>query len=202
MGCLFSQNICCKKKRKTIDSHKVEPKSNQLEKNRGLNIINSDYNFDNVDNDNNDDQLSEYQKGVLMNATYKGTLPFTIKNVKGWAKAVKVYDGDTTHIAFYHKEELVRLKCRVIKIDTAEMRSANPKEKEHAYKARDRFTKLCSNKLVWVHIQKEDLYGRFLTAFYTDETEQVALHQVLLDENLAYPYNGGKKIPFDEWYKP
>lgn len=191
MGNLTSNIFSCKKKKTSNQKPKVEV----ITKTRGLSI-----NYSNI-NVTDKSHLTEYQKGVLENATYKGTEPFTIKDTKGWAKVVKVYDGDTSHIAFYHKDELVRLKCRVIKIDTAEIRSDDPNEKEFAYKARNRFAELCEGKLVWVHILKEDLYGRFLTGFYTDETEEFALHQILLDEGFAYKYNGGKKIPFDEWCK-
>jgi endonuclease YncB( thermonuclease family) len=146
--------------------------------------------------------LSDQNK-LLLNATYKNTSPFTIKDTKGWAKVVKVYDGDTCHIAFTYKGEIVRLKCRIVHIDTAEMRSKDPREKAHAIKAKKRLLELINatdNGLVWVHIKKEDLYGRFLTGLYADDTEELAFHEVLVEEGLAYGYEGRKKSNFDDWY--
>jgi endonuclease YncB( thermonuclease family) len=171
------------------------------DRSRNLTIIGSDA------NPPSNYGLTEEQKLILLNATYKNTLDFSIRDKRTWAKVVKAYDGDSCHIAFFIDDKKFRISCRVYGIDTPEIRTDNLREKEYAYKARDRFSELTTNPayndgLIWVHIHNnsDDKYGRYLTAFYTDDTEEFSIDKILISENLGYEYYGKTKREFDEWH--
>lgn len=141
---------------------------------------------------------------ILQQATYEDTDPFTIKDSSGWAKVIKEYDGDTCHIAYIYRGELIRLSCRLYGIDCAELKSDDPIEVEHAKLAKSRLNELCNlneNGLIWVHIIKQEKYGRFLTKFYADPFEQDSFSDILIQEGLGYEYYGLKKKEFYEWYQ-
>jgi endonuclease YncB( thermonuclease family) len=129
--------------------------------------------------------------------------PFTMENLQLRCYVSQVYDADTcTLIApFYGKPFVV--KCRLNGIDSAEMRSKNPKEKEYATEARDYLRNIILNTMVWVDCYKMDKYGRLLGSIYINKHDMIlkkqSISQHLMDKKYAYPYQGGKKIPFDEW---
>lgn len=142
-------------------------------------------------------------KMKLKDATYSKTPAFTIKDYKAWAKVIKFYDGDTCYLALFYNDQLVKIKCRVAELDTAELKSKDPREIEHAKRALDRFKELCGDDcLVWVHIKKADKYGRFLAVFYSNEDELDPFHETLINEGLAYRYDGRTKTEFSEWCPP
>lgn len=145
-------------------------------------------------------------------------------------KVIKVYDGDTIHIAFdknskfntnkFHNNhyrnlnskkyeddniEIVRTKIRLSEIDCAEMRSSDDLEKEIAIKAKLRMEELVLNKIIYVHILSTDKYSnRYVGKLYYNLDElnkDISINQILVRENLAYGYKGKKKKEFREWYK-
>lgn len=161
---------------------------------------NDDEKIANISDDVVYSNLSDVQVTNLLNATYKDTQEFTITNLKGWSKIVNVYDGDTVHIAIYFKDEIYKITCRILGIDTAELKTKNIREKEHAVKTKNRVIELTNDKLVWVNIvNSNDKYGRYLTKIYLDDTETRSISDILISEGLAYKYDGKTKKRFDDW---
>ena len=62
----------------------------------------------------------------------KNTKLFNFENQIKRAKVVKVYDGDTIHVVFYHNDDYYRFKCRLNRIDTPEIKSKLILEKRKA----------------------------------------------------------------------
>ena len=142
---------------------------------------------------------------------------FSLNGLSCWGKIVYVYDGDTVHIVINFNNSLTKFNCRLYGIDTKEMKSTNPADKELAIKARDfllsklnvtnylnntstKNTKnnirdLCSEsrKLVWVNCLEFDKYGRLLVEIKDTPTSEKSYGQELIDLGLAVPYFGGHK---------
>lgn len=52
---------------------------------------------------------------------------------------------------------------------------------------------LNNKKLVYIKFGKFDKYGRVLGTLYTDENKQLSINQILINENHAVAYDGGKR---------
>ena len=138
-------------------------------------------------------------------------------------RVIDIYDGDTITIAlklFESSNNIVIKKfgVRLMGIDTPEMKSKNADIKKAAFKARDRLynlitglnekelkrkeicDKLSTNTfLVTIKIYGADLYGRILADIYPyDQINVKSFSQVLLDEKLAYAYDGKTKLAENE----
>ena len=132
---------------------------------------------------------------LLENGTINTKL-FTLENLKCNAKCVKCYDADTIHIVIYFGNELQRFKCRLIGIDSAEIKSKNEKEKQHAIKAKEYLEKLILDKIIFVHCGLFDKYGRLLINIYYND-KNINTH--LIDMKYAYAYDGKTKKDFNDW---
>lgn len=118
---------------------------------------------------------------------------FSLKDKKYDAKIVSVYDGDTVNAVFEFSGELYKWSCRLDGIDTPEIRTSNPKEKEFAIKVRDILRNKILDKIVKLECKEFDKYGRLLVdIYYKDEY----INNWLIDNNYAYKYDGGSK---KEW---
>lgn len=144
---------------------------------------------------------------------------FSLNGKKVVAKVVDIYDADTCKIVFELDNKLVKFNCRLVGIDTPEMKppKSDPNrdaEKKKAKQARNRMVQLCSNveceinimykkkqikalldqhtKLVEVRCYDFDKYGRLLIDI-TDLEDSKTFNQVLIDEGFAYSYDGGTK---------
>ena len=151
----------------------------------------------------------------LSNASWDTTPEFTLEGMFR-CKVIDVYDGDTFTVATNIPGMGVRrVTCRLLGVDTPEMRykDTEPRReelKQLAYRARDRVVQeltgttvpegynrhdirnLCtqSTKLVDVEFQGMDKYGRALAhVLCADAT----LTEILINERLALPYEGGTK---------
>ena len=115
------------------------------------------------------------------------------------AKVLSVYDGDTITVSLDLGLSIeVKAKCRLLGIDTPEIRTKSAAEKEAAYTARDRVRDLVLGKTVILHsVTKPDKYGRLLVKVWAEDGSCV--NQVLIDEGLAREYDGGKKISWSSW---
>ena len=115
------------------------------------------------------------------------------------AEVVSVYDGDSiTVLLDLGMKMTVKASCRLFGIDTPEVRSKVAGEKEAAYKAKDRVKSLVLGKNVVVQsIQKPDKYGRLLVRVWTEEGQ--CLNDLLIEEGLAVPYDGGTKVTWANW---
>ena len=112
------------------------------------------------------------------------------------AQVLSVYDGDTITVMIDLGLSIkVRASCRLLGIDTPEIRTKSASEKKLAYKARDRLREMVLDKEVTLHsVAKPDKYGRLLVKVWGDEHGYV--NGVLLDEGLARIYDGGTRQPW------
>jgi endonuclease YncB( thermonuclease family) len=113
-------------------------------------------------------------------------------------KVVDVYDGDTVKIVFpltdKEPERLYKWNCRLINVDTPEIRTKNLKEKAYGKLVRDKLREKILNNIVEIHCKDFDKYGRLLVEiFYENEN----INQWLIDNNYAKQYGGGKK---NKWF--
>lgn len=104
-----------------------------------------------------------------------------------------VYDGDTIRVDIDLGLSIkVNASCRLLGIDTPEIRTKSASEKKLAYKARDRLREMVLNQWVTLHsVAKPDKYGRLLVKVWSDEFGYV--NGLLLDEGLARAYDGGTR---------
>ena len=115
------------------------------------------------------------------------------------AHVLSVYDGDTITVTLDLGMNITRkASCRLVGIDTPEIRTKVAGEKEAAYKARDRVRELVHDKQVTIHsTAKPDKYGRLLVRVWTDDGQCV--NDLLLAEDHAVTYDGGSKISWANW---
>lgn len=114
-------------------------------------------------------------------------------------KIVSVYDGDTVNVVFplnlinKNTTEFYKFSCRLINIDTPEIRTDNEEEKKRAYLIRDKLREKILNKVVKIKCYDFDKYGRLLIEIFYDD---ININNWLLENNYAKLYDGGKK---SEW---
>ena len=131
------------------------------------------------------------------NATNK-TKIFNFEERVCQGKVVDVYDGDTVKIVFpltdKEPERLYRWNCRLINVDTPEIRTRNLKEKEMGLKVRDLLRDKILNKVVTLNCGELDKYGRLLVDI---NYESENINHWLITNGYAYEYNGGRKKSWD-----
>lgn len=121
------------------------------------------------------------------------------------ARVVDVYDGDTI-TCIVKKGDFVKIKCRLLGIDTPEMRGGNDETKKLAHEARDFLSDLVLNKIVYLYCDKNDKYGRVLVVLfksnptpfykrsvYDEKYFEQSVNKIILNNNLGVSYYGGKK---------
>ena len=138
----------------------------------------------------------------LMEKTKENTDYMTLKGNEYRAKVVYVYDGDTVHVVFKVFGEYYRWNCRIMGVDTPELRTKNAKEKEMGYKVRDKIREILMDKIVRVKCDEFDKYGRLLIDIYipadsTGTNQEELLSNWLINNNYAYAYDGGTKKSWD-----
>lgn len=153
-----------------------------------------------MDSDNEYEGMTKNEIECLMTSTYSNTEDYNILDISCYGKVVRVYDGDTIHVAIIINNMKKRIRCRLANIDTAEIRSKNQKEKDYALKTKNRIIELIGDNLVWLEIIKVDKYGRYLINLYKSKNVDVSINEILLNENMAYVYRGGKRRDFNDWY--
>ena len=139
---------------------------------------------------------------------------FSVKIVK--ARVIDVYDGDTITCIVKKYGHFVKIKCRLIGVDTPEMRGGTDETKQLAHEARDFLTELVLNKEIYLKCDINDKYGRVLVVVfmknpipfcfancvcsrvggaddYKDEYFDKSVNKIILNKNLGVPYYGGKK---------
>ena len=131
------------------------------------------------------------------------------------AKCVKCYDADTIHAVIKFHDTYTRFCCRLLGIDTAEIRSRDPEEKIYARGSRDYLRDLILDKFIIIKCGNFDKYGRLLIHLYTttqqketDQTPEIemekltwetSVNQKLVTDGHAYQYGGGTKRKFKDW---
>lgn len=130
---------------------------------------------------------------MFRNATLKTPL-FGLKGKTKWAKVVKVYDGDTIHVVFYLGFKLYRWKCRLLGIDTPEIKTKSEIEHSAAIKAKEKLSDLILNKIITIECNNFDKYGRLLITVYKS---RVNINKFMVRQGYAYEYDGGTKKKFE-----
>ena len=162
----------------------------------------------------------------LKNIKCKDIELFTLNNIKTIGKVVDVYDGDTCKIIFVYNNGLHKFTCRLIGIDTPEMKPSLKNTNRdceilNAYKCRNRLVQLvsdcscpientlnkkefntlidCNTKIINILCHEFDKYGRLLVSLYNlDDMElKQSFNQILIDEQYAKSYTGGTKEKFE-----
>ena len=124
--------------------------------------------------------IREIETEYLKDATYANTKPHKVQF--RIAKVIKVYDGDTLHVAARIGEEIFRFKCRIKGINCPELKDKDPK----AYQAKEFTINMCLNKIVEVNIHPEqEKFGRLLVDIIVDGHD---LGAALILNNLAVPF--------------
>lgn len=119
---------------------------------------------------------------------------FSLNGMRCKAKVIKVYDGDTVTCIFPFKGEYFKWKCRLIGIDTPELRTRNLKEKEHGYKARDYLRSQILKEIVDIECHDFDKYGRLLISIMKDNVDIV---HSLIENGFGKAYDGGTKTKWE-----
>ena len=132
---------------------------------------------------NNEQNIRQME---LTSATDK-TPPFSLNGLITNAKCTKCYDADTVHLVFHHQNKLSRWTCRLIGIDSAEIKSKDQEEKKFAIISRDYLKDMILDKIVSIKCGKFDKYGRLLVTISYNGQD---INQHLLD-----------KVAFSEWHK-
>ena len=121
---------------------------------------------------------------------------FSLDGLKTMAYVKKVYDGDTVTLIFKYKGDTVMKSCRLLGIDTPELRSKNPDEVVMAKKIRDVLSDKILNKIKYVEFHDFDKYGRPLITLYHKFSRKQSINDFMLTQECVQPYDGGKKKVF------
>lgn len=113
---------------------------------------------------------------------------------KIYCKVYKVYDGDTISIIFRWHRQYIKTSCRIIGIDTPEIRTKNLQEKKLGLEVRDFLKTLILDKVVKIKLYHNDKYGRPLVEVFTDDDKSIK--DILIEKNYAKVYDGGRKEPW------
>jgi micrococcal nuclease len=115
------------------------------------------------------------------------------------AKVIRILDGDTVEaeLDLGFGVSITRI-VRMNGIDTPEKTSSILTVRELAAKATARAKYALENKKVILktHLDKGDKYGRVLAYIYESQREldaDASFNLKLIQEGLAFPYDGGKK---------
>ena len=114
------------------------------------------------------------------------------------AEVVSVYDGDTcTCVVDLGFKTQVRIKVRLVGIDTPEIRTKDLKEKEKGIFTRDWLRERILNKKVLLHTKEKGKFGRWLGVVWPIEENlpmfENSYNKTLINEGLAKEYWGGKR---------
>ena len=110
------------------------------------------------------------------------------------SKVISVYDGDTFRVNIDSLPPIVgkNISIRVNGVDTPEIRGKCQYEKNLALEARDFVRAKLSNakEIKLTNLQR----GKYFRVVANVVVDGVSLEQELLDNKLAYRYDGGKKL--------
>jgi len=125
-----------------------------------------------------------------MTTNWDEAVEFSFKNETKEAKVLSVYDGDTITVAFPFGDKMFRWNCRLIGVDTPELRTRNKQEKEFGYQVRDNLRNRILKQIVKLECGDFDKYGRLLVKVYKDDE---CMNDWLIDNGYAFVYDGGTK---------
>lgn len=146
------------------------------------------------------------------------TPEWSLQGQQLYGRIVDIYDGDTVTVVIPVQCSYYKYQARLEGIDTCEMKSTDVENKKNAIKARNRLMQLCGIEcgldtpltrkdiralldkqvvLVFVTCGAFDKYGRLLVSLSKDKGTQ-SFSQILLNEKLAYAYQGDTKLTEEE----
>jgi endonuclease YncB( thermonuclease family) len=143
---------------------------------------------------------------------YNNTSSFSLQNLECYCRVVKIHDGDTFTIILPVFNSFYRFSVRLVDIDTCEIKSNNPTCKMIATNARKRLFELVTKQtsdlsdsflsdnvnLVYIKCKDFDKYGRLLGDVYKTDEDDISFSEILMEEKLAYFYDGKKKLTEEE----
>lgn len=106
----------------------------------------------------------------------------------------EVVDGDTFHITFFINSVPITMKLRLFGVDTPELSSKNPLEKEVAKQVKEFLRKMIEHRYVKCRLMKHDKYGGRIVGTLVYKNKD--LTELLLTRMLGKSYGGGNK---GEW---
>jgi micrococcal nuclease len=119
-----------------------------------------------------------------------------------YAYVVKVYDGDTITVEVRRHGRWVLQSIRLAGIDTPELRTKNPLERDAAERARDALSQGILHRHVWLHCHGREKYGRILAdvfpVSYFRTRGDPSWNQWMLDTQLACSYDGKTKTVWQQ----
>lgn len=123
---------------------------------------------------------------------------FSFDTQSFWCRVIKVNDGDTITGIINFVSSYYKISIRLSGIDTCEKTSKHAEIKSKALEAKNRLIELIGFDkskccMVFIKCYGFDKYGRVLADLYKDSTSNVKIQNILLDEHLAYKYEGAKK---------
>lgn len=119
-----------------------------------------------------------------------------VKGQRVLAKVVEAFDGDTVKCVFPlpifgedHFHTQFKFTCRLLGINTPEIRTKDADEKQRGFAARDRLREIILGKVVTLECSELDKYGRLLvTIFTTADDPPINVNQYMIDNGFAVPY--------------
>lgn len=150
---------------------------------------------------------------MLSSARYESTPSFSLKGENYECKVLDVYDGDTLTLCIELRGfGITKFSCRLLGIDTSEMRGGTMETKRLAVEARNVLVEMISDikldknkeykrddirvllgnssKTCRVVFDSMDKYGRPLVCIYNNGID---INQWMINNNYAKKYDGGKK---------
>jgi len=118
---------------------------------------------------------------------------FTLEGYVTKARFCQIYDGDTCKAVFPFEGKLYKWSCRLIAIDTPELRTKNLKEKEAAREAKKALKELLEGKTLEITCHEFDKYGRLLIDI---KLENETVSKNLIRRGFGRTYDGGRKKPW------
>jgi endonuclease YncB( thermonuclease family) len=134
---------------------------------------------------------------------------FSLSGFKICARLVDILDGDSVRVVIQLFGDFYQFNIRINGIDTCEIKSKSAENKDRALRARGRICELVTEimlidrKAIKNHLSANvyivqiecfnfDKYGRLLANVMTCGNKNIG--QTLIDEKLAYVYNGKTKL--------
>jgi micrococcal nuclease len=108
------------------------------------------------------------------------------------AQVLKVIDGDTLDLFIDLGFKVgFNTRIRLIGIDTPE------KNFPYGKVVKDYLTNLLEGNKVYLDVTKKDKYGRYLGMVYLNESDNVSVNELLINESMAKAYHGASRA--DIW---
>lgn len=108
------------------------------------------------------------------------------------AQVLKVIDGDTLDLFIDLGFKVgFNTRIRMIGIDTPE------KNFPYGKVVKNYLINLLEGKTIYLDVTKKDKYGRYLGLVYLNESDNISVNELLINENMAKAYHGASRA--DIW---